>query len=89
MVSKYITEKQFEDFNTNFRTLIETFNHKITEMAECNRKTAESNVEMSKKFIGLSTDVKWLKKLSGMQTGLLVAIFLSLLGAVITFIITK
>lgn len=66
----YIEAKTFEDFKENQNKLIEVLNHNMT-------KLTSSNAE-------LSNDVKWLKKLSGWQLGVISALTI---GIVAKFII--
>lgn len=88
---KYITEKEFEDFNHNFRTLIDTFNHSMTDVKDDVRglkKHAEStdkavnkiSIEIAKFSGAMSVNVKVLWWLVGIFTTLIGAL---LIGAAI------
>ena len=54
----------------NFNILVENFNHKMTDIQD--------------KTVKLEVNVGWLKRFAATQTGLLVAIFLTILGIIIT-----
>ena len=41
MTKKYINEKEFCDFKTNFHTLINVFNHNITDMKDDAKETKD------------------------------------------------
>lgn len=56
MRPKYIDAKTFEEFCVNQKELINILNHNMSALTN-------SNETISKKFIGLSTDVSWMKKI--------------------------
>lgn len=51
MPGKYIDEKEFCDFKQNFNTLVQTFNHSVTEIKE-DVAVLKRKSESSEKFIG-------------------------------------
>lgn len=76
----YIDAKTFNDFKLNQDKLIEVLNHNMTELTKQSDLTAKSNIR-------LSNDVKWLKKIMGIQTGVMTGTFIALLGIVIKLVI--
>lgn len=80
MEKKYIDAKTFEQFKCNQDKLIEVLNHNMTELTKQGQKTAESNIK-------LSMDVRWLKKIMGVQTGIMTGTFLALLGIVLKLLL--
>lgn len=80
MEKKYIDAKTFEDFKCNQDKLIEVLNHNMTELTKQSQRTSDSNIK-------LSIDVSWLKKIMGIQTGLMTGVFLALLGIVLKLVL--
>jgi len=80
MSQNYIKAKTFEDFKINQEKLIEILNHNMTELTKQTQMTAKSNIK-------LSNDVQWLKKIGGIQAGMMTGTFLALLGIVIKLIL--
>jgi hypothetical protein len=79
MKDKYIKVKEFQDFNNNFNILINTFNHKITEVERNTKDMAKTNLMLSNKMVSLSTDICWIKKFLACVLGVLA----TLTGAII------
>lgn len=75
----YIDAKTFADFKLNQDKLIEVLNHNMTKLSEQSEKTARSNIK-------LSNDVQWLKKIMGIQTGLLSGLLLALIGIILKMV---
>jgi hypothetical protein len=80
MNKKYIDAKTFEDFKINQEKLINVLNHNMTDLTKQSKKTADSNIK-------LSNDVNWLKKFTATQTGLLIMIFMAMIGIIAKMII--
>jgi hypothetical protein len=76
----YIDAKTFGDFKQNQEKMIEVLNHNMTELSKQSSMTARSNIK-------LSNDVQWLKKIMGIQTGVMTGTFIALLGIVIKLVI--
>jgi hypothetical protein len=72
MQNRYIDAKTFDEFKCNQDRLIEILNHNMTCLTEINRKTAMSNIKLSK-------DVEWLKKISAWQLGVISALTIGLI----------
>jgi hypothetical protein len=78
-MTKYIEVREFQDFNKNFDILINTFNHKISEVEKNTKDMAKSNTKLSNELITLATDICWIKKFMAWVLGILA----TLTGAII------
>jgi hypothetical protein len=70
---RYIEAQTFHDFKENQEKLIEILNHNMTKIAS--------------KHIEMGTDIRWIKKIMNIQTGILSGTFIAILGLVIKLVV--
>jgi hypothetical protein len=80
MEKKYIDANTFEAFKCNQDKLIEILNHNMTQLTIQSKRMSDSNIK-------LANDVTWLKKIIGIQTGLIAGVFIALLGVVLKLVL--
>lgn len=60
-MTKYIDEREFYDFKENFKLLVNTFNHSITDLKEDVKKIKDDNCKQGKSLSSMQADVAVIK----------------------------
>ncbi len=57
MVKRYVDAKDFNDFKKSFETMVDVFNHRVSEIGETSKETNKSVGEIAKGLYDMKTDV--------------------------------